>query len=259
MKRYFKLLTIIVVAFVMMIGINVNAEDDYYIYPNGAQIRIAIPIHKTDTNKKALEGAIFTLKDFNNTISYSSSNEGDGDYLIEVNKQSMQEAYGKREAVDQEYRIIDETNEDKLLTDILDIIPAKYSDVFRKAQNQDDLMNMLDLPLLELNSNEYSYFVGFYVPLKVEETVVPTGYKAKNIVVPAFVFISFNDGAVGAYLSYSPGYSYSPFGLESIPAYFEYNAGTNYEELFDNINKKLARTDSSCSRWINNYISFFIN
>ena len=245
MKKYLKLLTIIVVAFVMMIGINVNAEDDYYLCSNGGTIMFEIPIHKIDSNKKALDGAQFTLKDFNNKISYKSEDVDDGDYLIEVYDSSQKKGttscgsvqLEKREGADLEFRVYDYTSEDEVLTEILDMLPTKYSDVYRNAQSEDDLYAMLDLPAISYADGNF-YEAGFYVPLKVEETKVPAGYKAKNIVIPAFVEITFNNGNLSARISYSPGYySYSPY--EMIPAYFEYNEGTDYEAIFDKINKKL--------------------
>ena len=236
MKKYLKLFTIIVVAFVVMIGINVKAEE---LYSNGGKIVIELPIHKTDSNKKGLEGAIFTLKDFNNTISYSSSDQKDGDYLIEIYKEPR---YGSSERSDQDYRIEDHTDEDSILTKILDVIPTKYSDVLRKAETKEDFSKILDLPVVDEGSSETYYSVGFYVPLKVEESKVPTGYKAKNIVIPAFVYLGIDtfgdDIYVYSNLVYTPGFvDYTPF--ESIPAYFEYKEGTDYEALFDTINKKL--------------------
>ena len=242
MKKTLNYLSIIVIAFVMMIGINVKADDDYYLYSDGAQIDIIVPIHKTDSNNKPLEGVEFTLKDFNNKISYKSEDKEDGDYLIDVYKGGLP---GKREELDQDYRIIDETSEDEILTEILDIIPTKYSDIFRKAKDPDDLLSMLDLPLRVFDSDEedYYYYVGFYVPLKIEETKVPTGYKAKNIVIPAFVSLGFDNGDISARLSYTPGYwDYMPY--EMIPAYYEYKDGTDYEKIFDEINTELKDFDS---------------
>ena len=241
MKKHLKLLTIIVVALAMMVGINVKAED---MYSDDAMIRITIPIHKTDSNKKGLEGAIFTLKDFNNTISYSSSDKKDGDYLIEINKQPI---YGSTRRVDQEYRIEDHTSDDDVLTEILDVIPTKYSDVFRKAESKEDIFDILDLPVYHIGSYTNYLSVGFYVPLKVEETKVPTGYKAKNIVIPAFVYLgidTYNDEIyVYSTMSFTPGYgNYNPF--EAIPAYFEYKDGTDYEAIFDKINNKLDDINS---------------
>ncbi len=240
MKEHLKFLIIIVIAFVMMIGINVKADDDYYLYSDGAQIDIIVPIHKTDSNKKALEGVEFTLKDFNNKISYKSQDKEDGDYLIDVYKEG---GLPGREDLDQDYRIIDETSEDKVLTEILDVLPTKYSDVFRKAQTEEDLYKMLDLPVIVGYKQGKVYDVGFYIPLKIEETKVPTGYKAKNIVIPAFVSLGFYNGDIGARLSYTPGYwDYMPY--EMIPAYFEYKDGTDYEKIFDNINNGLDDVNS---------------
>ena len=250
MRNYLKLLTIIVIAFVMMISINVKADENYELYSNSAGINITIPIHKTDSNKKPLEGAIFTLKDFNNTISYSSSYEGDGDYLIDVYKFS---SIDRREDNDQEYRIEDYYSDDETLTEILDIIPSRYSDVIRKAQNREDLYDLLDLPLSYSNSYDDGYYVGFFVPLKVEESKVPAGYKAKNIVIPASVSLGFNDylgddeGSIRIYLSYGPG----SFGDEGIPAYFEYKESSDYEAIFDDLNTKISKlTDDT-------YIDFY--
>ena len=241
MKNYLKLLTIIVIAFVMMIGINVNADEDYTLYSDGAEINITVPIHKTDNNKKPLEGAIFTLKDFNNTISYSSSAERDGDYLIEVHSQNVLIGRAQRENTDQEFKIDDEYSNDETFTKILDIIPTKYSDVIRNAQNREDLYDMLDLPLSYSDSYDDGYYIGFLIPLKVEESKVPAGYKVKNIVIPASVSIGFYDylgddeGTIHIYLYSAPG----GFGDGGVPAYFEYKDGTDYEALFDNINNKL--------------------
>jgi len=248
MKNYLKLLTITVIAFVMMIGINVNAavKVGYDLYSDGSSINIFIPIHKTDANKKPLEGAIFTLKDFNNTISYSSSYEGDGDYLIEVNDGFGPKEASQREDFDQEMRINDEYSDDDTLMKILDIIPSKYSDVIRNAQNREDLYDMLDLPLIKFHDGDNGYFVAFYIPLKVEESKVPTGYKAKNIIVPAIVYLSLYDeqgyGYLSINISYTPGYSNSPFGFEGIPAYFEYSDGVDYAALFDKLNNKIAKS-----------------
>ena len=243
MKKYVKLLTIIVI-FVMMIGINVNAED-YYLYSDRASIDITIPIHKTDINKKPLEGAIFTLKDFNNTISHSSSYEGDGDYLIEVHSKNVLIGKAKRENTDQEFKIDDEYSNDNTLMKILDIIPSKYSDVIKNAQSADDLYDMLDLPITYSDSYDGGYYVEFFVPLKIEESKVPAGYKAKNIVVPAFVSIRLDDyrddnyGYIRVRLASAPG-SHNESG---VPAYFEYSDGVDYVALFDKINNELFESD----------------
>ena len=243
MKKYVKFLTIIVI-FVMMIGINVNAED-YYLYSDRASIDITIPIHKTDINKKPLEGAIFTLKDFNNTISHSSSYEGDGDYLIEVHSKNVLIGKAKRENTDQEFKIDDEYSNDNTLMKILDIIPSKYSDVIKNAQSADDLYDMLDLPITYSDSYDGGYYVEFFVPLKIEESKVPAGYKTKNIIVPVYVFIGFDDyrddnyGYIRVNLASAPG-SYGRFG---VPAYFEYSDGVDYVALFDKINNELFESD----------------
>ena len=242
MKKYVKFLTIIVI-FVMMIGINVNAED-YYLYSDRASIDITIPIHKTDINKKPLEGAIFTLKDFNNTISHSSSYEGDGDYLIEVHSKNVLIGKAKRENTDQEFKIDDEYSNDNTLMKILDIIPSKYSDVIKNAQSADDLYDMLDLPIIYSDSYDGGYYVGFYVPLKIEESKVPAGYKAKNIVVPAFVSIRLDDyrddnyGYIRVRLASAPG-SHDESG---VPVYFEYSDGVDYAALFDKLNNEIAKS-----------------
>ena len=240
MKKYVKLLTIIVI-FVMMIGINVNAED-YDLYSDGASIKITMPIHKTDKEGKALKGAIFTLKDFNNTISYSSSDEGDGDYLIEVNKGGGMYTLND---LDQEMRVEDEYSYDDTLMKILDIIPSKYSNVIKNAQSADDLYDMLDLPIAYSESYDGGYYVGFYVPLKIEESKVPAGYKSKNIIVPAYVSIRLNDyrddnyGYIRVRLASAPG-NYDESG---VPAYFEYSDGVDYVALFDKLNNELFESD----------------
>ena len=233
MKKFYKYLTIIVVVFVVMIGINVKAVARNYDYGEG-RIQIVIPIHKTDENKNALEGAEFTLKDFNDKVSYTSTDKGDGDYLIEVNKSSSSYTPFYREDVDQKYRII----YDEVFTEILDIIPSKYSDVIRKAKTKEDLYKMIDLPSFSYTYDD-GYSVAFYVPLKIEETKVPVGYKAKSIVVPSFVMLEFsnnsNNGNLMANLMFVP---------YMFPGYFEYDESIDYEALFDKINNNLSSIDN---------------
>ena len=240
MKNNLKVLAI-VIAIIMMVGINVKAED---LYSYGSEMNITIPIHKTDSNNKPLEGVEFTLTDFNNKISYKSEDKKDGDYLINAKTNS---AIIAREDVDHEYRIDDHTTNDEVLTQILDIIPTKYSDVFRKAESKEDLLDMLDLPLKVFYENNNNYEVGFYIPLKIEETKVPDGYKAKNIVIPAYVYIgidNYNDSIyVYSGILATPGYwNYYPF--QGVPAYYEYKDGTDYEKIFDEINTELKDFDS---------------
>lgn len=236
MKKHLKYLVIIVATFVMVTCITVKAED-YNLYSDGAEINITIPIHKTDINNKPLSGAEFSLKDFNDTISYKSDDKEDGDYLIHVYENSY-----PIEREDLDYRIVDYFSEDEVLTKIFDIIPSKYSDVFRNAEEKEDLYDILDLPLTYSFDGDDFYSVGFYVPLKIEETKVPDGYKAKNIIVPAFVTITLNNGYISSSLMYSPGFWDETF-FEMIPAYFEYKDGIDYEEIFDNINNNIEEYD----------------
>ena len=242
MTRYLKYITIIVISFVMMIGINVKADEEYQMYNGRSEIKITIPIHKTDSDKNPLEKAEFTLKDFNNNVSYKSEDKRDGDYLIDVYKYSDGPVW--REDMDNEYRIEDYTSDFEALDEIFNIIPTKYSNIFKNAENIDDLFELLQLPSTIFYSNSPSnYNVGFYIPLIVEENKVPTGYKENNIIVPAFVNLSINNSGryifVYASLIYSPGDNdYSQY--EMIPAYFEYKEDNNYEEIFDKINNNLS-------------------
>lgn len=244
MKNFYKYLTILIMPFILMIGINVKAFEVNYIIDSYGEdrIQIVIPIHKTDENKNALEGAEFTLKDFNDKVSYTSTDKGDGDYLIEVNKSSSYTP------VYHQYRIIDNTGYDEVFTEILDIIPSKYSDVIRKAKTKKDLYKMIDLPSFSY-TNYDGYSVGFYVPLKIEETKVPVGYKAKSIVVPSFVMLRFSDysghGNLMANLMFGPSRK-MPY---MVPGYFEYDESIDYEALFDKINNNLSSID--------NYDAFF--
>ena len=80
-----KIFLCLIAVFAVAVGFNVNAEA--YL-PWNSRIDIVLPIHKTDEAGKGLEGAIFTLKDFNNTISFSSSDKKNGDYLIETYKEN---------------------------------------------------------------------------------------------------------------------------------------------------------------------------
>ena len=42
------------------------SDEEYEMYNGRSEIKITIPIHKTDSDKNPLEKAEFTLKDFNN-------------------------------------------------------------------------------------------------------------------------------------------------------------------------------------------------
>lgn len=236
MKKHLKYLVIIVATFVMVTCITVKAED-YNLYSDGAEINITIPIHKTDINNKPLSGAEFSLKDFNDTVSYKSDDKDDGDYLIEVYENSY-----SIEREDLDYRIVDYYSDDEVLTEILDIIPTKYSNVIRKAEDKDDLFAILDLPLAFSYEGDDYFSIDFYVPLIIKETKVPTGYKDKNIVIPAFAHITFNNGYIRSSLMGSPGV-WNESIFEAVPAYFEYKEGTDYETVFDNINSNIINYD----------------
>lgn len=240
MKNYLKILTVIMIVIIMTMGLDVFAVDTN----GGSTINIVVPIHKTDSNKKPLEGATFTLKDlYNNGVSYSSVDKKDGDYLIEITGVTNTAPSGgtiKREDDDSELRTIDDIVGNDVFKETLKLLPTKYSNIIVNAETVEDLRRIFDLPLVALSDAD----VFFYVPVKIEETTVPRGYKARNIVIPVFVYLSYYGGVSYSYMAYTPGYyNHGPFGfLGGIPIYFEYNEETDYEAIFDRINSSISGT-----------------
>ena len=223
--------------FAITIGIKVNAAS---LSPFGSQIDIVLPIHKTDEAGKGLEGAIFTLKDFNNTISYSSSDEKDGDYLIEK----------------------DVWNEDSL-DRIINVLPSNYKEVITGIKSWEDVQKLQDRDDMYVDVYGNSAYVSFYIPLKLEESVVPTGYQKQDFVVVGYVTFRFSENqpvenyredieARSEYLDEfydngiivsanlvveeSPIFSYY---APVIPGFFEYDSAKDYISILTKVNKEV--------------------
>ena len=230
MKKNLKIFLCLIAVFVVSTGINVCAED---ILQSKSEINVVLPIHKTDENGKGLEGAIFTLKDFNNSISYSSSDEKDGDYLIEK----------------------DIWNEDSL-DRIINALPSNYKEVIMSIDSWEDVQKLQDRDDMYVDVYGNSADVGFIVPLRVEETVVPTGYQKQDYVVTGRVSIYFNKiddepytrediEARSEYYDdfYEKNISISAY-LDVVevpynfPGYFEYDSSKDYNSIYNNLNKK---------------------
>jgi len=238
MKNYLKIFLFLVAVFVVLIGINVSALKEEIIQEQ-SEINVVLPIHKTDENGKGLEGAIFTLKDFNNSISYSSSDEKDGDYLI---KKYV-------------------WNEDSL-DRIINALPSNYKEVIMSIDSWEDVLALQDRDDMYVNADENYADVGFIVPLRVEETVVPTGYQKQDYVVTGRVSIYFNKISGEPYRRediearseyyddfYEKNISISAYlnVVEvpyNFPGYFEYDSSKDYATLYKDLNKKLFAGDS---------------
>lgn len=229
MKNYFRLLLCLLAVFIVSIGINVNAESEQ----SYSEISVLLPIHKTDEAGKGLEGAVFTLKDFNGNIFYSSSDEKNGDYLIEAHKY----------------------NPDMLDT-IINSLPSNYKEVISGIKSWDDVVALQDRDDMFVYSGSDYCDVNFVIPLKVEESVVPTGYQKQDYVVTGIVRFNFEPAASikredieerseyfddfydnGVYVYANLMVIELPF---YVPGYFEYNSSKDYEALYKELNKKGA-------------------
>ena len=227
-----KVFLCLIAVFAITIGIKVNAAG---LASWGSQIDIVLPIHKTDETGKGLEGAIFTLKDFNGTISYSSSDYKNGDYLIEVHK----------------------VNEDVLDKNI-NLLPANYKELITGIKSWEDVQKLLDRDDILIDDyDDDSVYISFLIPLKLEESVVPAGYQKEDFVVVGLVefdferedglekkrediearseyFDEFLDNGIAIYSSlrvYEAPYQF--------PGFFVYDSSKDYDSLFADLNKKI--------------------
>ena len=239
MNNYLKIFLCLIAVFVVSTGINVCAEA---IIQEQSEINVVLPIHKTDEAGKGLEGAIFTLKDFNNTISYSSSDEKDGDYLIEK----------------------DVWNEDSL-DRIINALPSNYKEVIMSIDSWEDVQKLQDRDDMYVNADEDYADVGFIVPLRVEETVVPTGYQKQDYVVTGRVSIYFDkiNGEPGrredieARSDYYDDFYEKNISISAylnvvevpynFPGYFEYDSSKDYAALYKDLNKKMFANGAEVS------------
>ena len=194
MKKALKVLVLFITLFTIMIGIDTKAIEN--------TTTIAIPIQKTDKQGNPLEGATFTLKDVNNTKSFDSTDKSNGDYLIQDFNPLTYE-------------------------DVLAMLPEKYKAVVNDINSSNNY------------SNYNNYTQDFYAknnaidilfPMYIEETVPPTGYKSKKVVIPAIARFNFSpDGNKVALNIVTSNYMYEA-------GYFEYEENKDYLEIFDKVN-----------------------
>lgn len=190
MKKSFKLFLSLTAVFVVFVGINVNAEEPQW----ESDIEVVLPIHKTDENGKGLEGAVFTLKDFNDTISFSSSDKKGGDYLISTYKE-----------------------DENVLDKVINSLPSNYKEVITGIKSWDDVEDLQNRKDMIVNVySDYAY-ATFIVPFKLEESVAPEGYQQQDFVVTGMVQFIFDKMSV------------EMAEREDIEARSEY-----YDEFYDN-------------------------
>jgi len=234
MKKNIKIFLCLLAIFIISLGFNVNAEEEAEQW--SSEMDIILPIHKTDENGKGLEGAIFTLKDFNGTISYSSSDYKNGDYLIEVYKE----------------------NEDVLDKNI-SLLPANYKELITGIKSWEDVQNLTkrdDLFIDNYYEDDYVR-ISFSIPLKLEESVVPAGYQKEDFVVLGQIMFEFEreDGIPGkredieARSEYFDEFLDNGIAIHSslhvyemplyFPGYFKYDSSKDYASLFADLNKKI--------------------
>ena len=227
-----KVFLCLIAVFAITIGFNVNAEVEQW----RSEMNIVLPIHKTDEAGKGLEGAIFTLKDFNGTISYSSSDYKNGDYLIEAYKE----------------------NEDVLDKNI-NLLPANYKELITGIKSWEDVQKLTkrdDLFIEDYYEDDYVR-ISFSIPLKLEESVVPTGYQKDDFVVLGQIMFEFEreDGIPGkredieARSEYFDEFLDNGIAIHSslqvyempnyLSGYFKYDSSKDYASLFVDLNKKV--------------------
>ena len=215
MKNYKKILTILVVALVLTIGIKVNAVARYNTVIN-------VPIHKTDEEGKPLEGAKFTLKDVNGKQSFESNYKEDGDYLIKYIKDL-------------------DTN------DILDMLPEKYQAVINDIATNANLDDYTG----DFYARNDEQAIDIFFPMYIEETTPPSGYEPKKIVVPGVATFNFNGGRKGV-AAYEVNLKISSENKEYPAGYYEYNENEDYIKIFDKINYYWS-TDNYNQQSFNDY------
>ncbi len=249
MKNNIKIITIIVVALVLTIGIKVNALGIPSTSNNGNTV-INVPIHKTDEDGKALEGVEFTLTGLNSeAVSYTSTYQKDGDYLF-------------KEATDVHYYNPTDfwwyNDESDTVNNNIDFLPKKYQDMIKNIKSWEDVEELKETSDFYVYQNTYDSEASFQIifPVIIDETKVPNGYEKQKIVVPAGFSASLYDNShegsikredyegnlndinidIETYITILTDDLYLPAG------YFTYEDGVDYVEIFDKVNKEAAKT-----------------
>lgn len=245
MKNNIKIITIIVVALVLTIGIKVNAVSST---SNNGNTVINVPIHKTDEDGKALEGVEFTLTGLNSeAVSYTSAYQKDGDYLF-------------KEATDVDYYSPTDywwnNDEDDTVNNNIDFLPKKYQDMIKNIKSWEDVEELKETTDFYVYQNSYDNEASFQIifPVIIDETKVPNGYEKQKIVVPAAFSASLYDN--NEYIKredYEGNLNDININIETniyiltddiyLPAgFFTYEDGVDYVEIFDKVNKEAAKT-----------------
>ena len=230
MKKNIKVFLCLLAIFIISLGINVKAVELQWV----SQFDVLLPIHKTDEAGKNLEGLSFTLKDFNNTISYSSSDVKDGDYLISSTK-----------------------NDPDTLDLIINSLPSDYKNLILSVNSWDDVQSLINRDdVLVIRSDDYGTRILFVVPFKLEESIVPEGYQKQDLIVTGLVSFDFEkvtlnyDPEMQARSNYYEDlfnngvFVYSDLTISEFPnlayGYFEYDSSVDYANLYKKINKNLV-------------------
>ena len=230
MKKYFKLLFVIIVAFAVTLGFSVNAEDVGF-------LNIYYPIHKTDEAGKGLTGVQFTFS--SGDYSLTSEELDDGDYLIGyVNNYEPEPQPLDREDFEERY----EENKNEWES-VIKFLPSKYKESFNNIDSWDDAVEFVNGVMADgyfgevLTDDGYAY-INMMLPGYIDETVAPNGYDKVKVVVPVNLYMEFNEDGNGKYGTvYSSSY-YN--GFEDLVGYFKYDSNVNYEELFKKIDSEIS-------------------
>lgn len=230
MKKYFKLLLLIVAAFVVAIGLNANAE----VVDGTGYLSIYYPIHKTDEAGKALTGVQFTFSNVGGDYTLTSDELEDGDYLIEYYNEYMPPEEADREELDE--RKAENKNE---WDNVIKFLPSKYQKALENLNSWEDAVDFFndlydDGYYGEIYEDNYAY-ASLLVPAYIEETVAPSGYDKEKIVVIANVHIEINYNGYG----YADVYSTTEYdGFDEGIGYFKYDSSVDYEKLLNKFYKE---------------------
>lgn len=228
MKKYFKLLFVIITAFVVSLGFSVNAEDTGY-------IDIYYPIHKTDEAGKGLNGVQFTFSSGN--YSLTSEELDDGDYLIDyINNYEPEPQPLEREDIEE--RKVEDKNE---WDNVIKFLPSKYGDAISNMDSWDEAVEIINEMISDgyygevFTDDGYAY-INTIIPGYIDETVAPSGYDKVKVVVPVYLYVEFNeDGS-----KYGSVYSSTYYEEEDeLYGYFIYDSNVDYESLFRDMFKSI--------------------
>lgn len=227
MKKYFKLLFVIIVAFAVTLGFSVNAEDVGF-------LNIYYPIHKTDEAGKGLNGVQFTFS--SGDYSLTSEELDDGDYLIGyVNNYEPEPQPLDREDFEERY----EENKNEWES-VIKFLPSKYKESFNNIDSWDDAVEFVNGVIAdgyfgEVGTDGYANF-NMVLPGYIDETVAPNGYDKVKVVVPVYLYMEFNeDGS-----KYGSVYSSTYYEEEDeLYGYFIYDSNVDYESLFRDMFKSI--------------------